>query len=533
MEGIGIALDVAGDRMFVTDFAGSVYSAKLDGSESETFSMPKAISPASPTRKSKIRSKENQPCQNKPIRRVAIIGTGVIGASWTALFLAKGLEVVATDIAPDAEAALRTFVKAAWPALERLGLAPGASQSRLTFTAELRGSGRRRGLRPGERARADRLQEEAVSAARRAVAGRRDHRVELVGPHHERNSIGLPLCIPSAASSAIRSIRRTWSRWSRSSAARRPRKRPSSAPRNSTRDWGSRRSGCARKCRGTSPTACRRRWRAKSTISSPRMSSAPRTSIPRCAGARPALGHHGQHDAQPPRRRPRRHRALLPAVHRPDDGLVEDARRAGIDARSAKEAHRQRSCRGRLALDRRAGGAARRGLWGCSSCAPRPRKRLRVPQSGCPRRLKGRRAFPAPKRNSHASCKGDPMTAALEETRPRETLPRPEASASETEARRDHWRRLCRDRGGAGVETMRCGGRSDRSAQSSHLSAAALPGGDRGSRARRDRRPIRQIEEKQKNLTVMLAEVTAVDLSSRSVTCPTRRPGLIRSHSIS
>ena len=30
---------------------------------------------------------------NKPIRRVAIIGTGVIGASWTALFLAKGLDV--------------------------------------------------------------------------------------------------------------------------------------------------------------------------------------------------------------------------------------------------------------------------------------------------------------------------------------------------------------------------------------------------------------------------------------------------------
>jgi len=30
---------------------------------------------------------------NKPIRRVAIIGTGVIGASWTSLFLAKGLEV--------------------------------------------------------------------------------------------------------------------------------------------------------------------------------------------------------------------------------------------------------------------------------------------------------------------------------------------------------------------------------------------------------------------------------------------------------
>ena len=50
---------------------------------------------------------------NKPIRRVAIIGTGVIGASWTAQFLAKGLDVIATDIAPDAEASLRRFVKAA------------------------------------------------------------------------------------------------------------------------------------------------------------------------------------------------------------------------------------------------------------------------------------------------------------------------------------------------------------------------------------------------------------------------------------
>src|SRR5712671_5860790 len=74
---------------------------------------------------------------NKPIRRVAVIGTGVVGASWTALFLAKGLEVVATDVAPNAEAALKRFVDAAWPALKRLGLAPGASQSKLTFTADL------------------------------------------------------------------------------------------------------------------------------------------------------------------------------------------------------------------------------------------------------------------------------------------------------------------------------------------------------------------------------------------------------------
>ena len=44
------------------------------------------------------------------IKRVAVIGTGVIGASWTALFLAKGLEVTATDVAPGAEGRLRQFV---------------------------------------------------------------------------------------------------------------------------------------------------------------------------------------------------------------------------------------------------------------------------------------------------------------------------------------------------------------------------------------------------------------------------------------
>jgi DNA-binding beta-propeller fold protein YncE len=37
MEGIGIALDVPGNRMFVTDFAGSLYSARLDGSGERNF----------------------------------------------------------------------------------------------------------------------------------------------------------------------------------------------------------------------------------------------------------------------------------------------------------------------------------------------------------------------------------------------------------------------------------------------------------------------------------------------------------------
>nr|WP_167037767.1 MULTISPECIES: 3-hydroxyacyl-CoA dehydrogenase NAD-binding domain-containing protein [Burkholderiaceae] len=70
----------------------------------------------------------------KPIQRVTIIGTGVIGASWAALFLAKGLDVVATDIAPDAQKKLDDFVAAVWPALEQLGVVPGASPAKLGFT---------------------------------------------------------------------------------------------------------------------------------------------------------------------------------------------------------------------------------------------------------------------------------------------------------------------------------------------------------------------------------------------------------------
>src|SRR6202023_222323 len=73
----------------------------------------------------------------RSINRVAIIGTGVIGASWAALFLAKGLEVAATDVAPNAEASLKKFIEEAWPALKRLGLSPGASQPNLKFTPDL------------------------------------------------------------------------------------------------------------------------------------------------------------------------------------------------------------------------------------------------------------------------------------------------------------------------------------------------------------------------------------------------------------
>ena len=71
------------------------------------------------------------------IRNVAIVGTGLIGASWAAQYLASGLDVIATDPAPNAEANLRKWVDDAWDLLTVVGLAPGASRDRLTFTADM------------------------------------------------------------------------------------------------------------------------------------------------------------------------------------------------------------------------------------------------------------------------------------------------------------------------------------------------------------------------------------------------------------
>jgi 3-hydroxyacyl-CoA dehydrogenase len=75
---------------------------------------------------------------NKDIRRIAIVGTGVIGASWAAQYLAKGFDVVATDPAPNAEANLRKYVDDAWKVLTDIGLAPGASRKRLSFTPDMK-----------------------------------------------------------------------------------------------------------------------------------------------------------------------------------------------------------------------------------------------------------------------------------------------------------------------------------------------------------------------------------------------------------
>jgi 3-hydroxyacyl-CoA dehydrogenase len=67
------------------------------------------------------------------VERVAVLGAGTIGASWTALFLSRGLAVRVYDPAPDTEQRVRAFIERAWPTLERLGLSAQADPTRFTI----------------------------------------------------------------------------------------------------------------------------------------------------------------------------------------------------------------------------------------------------------------------------------------------------------------------------------------------------------------------------------------------------------------
>ena len=75
------------------------------------------------------------------IERIAVVGGGLIGASWAALFLAHGLYVDVYDPEKEAETGLRDFVARAWPDLLRLGMAQGApALDRLSFHSDLAGA---------------------------------------------------------------------------------------------------------------------------------------------------------------------------------------------------------------------------------------------------------------------------------------------------------------------------------------------------------------------------------------------------------
>lgn len=67
------------------------------------------------------------------IKNVTVVGTGVIGNGWIARFLANGFDVIAYDPAEGAQERTKKAIAQAWPSLEKLGLAEGAEQGRVTF----------------------------------------------------------------------------------------------------------------------------------------------------------------------------------------------------------------------------------------------------------------------------------------------------------------------------------------------------------------------------------------------------------------
>jgi carnitine 3-dehydrogenase len=82
-------------------------------------------------------NKENFVKKIEEIKNVAIVGTGVIGASWASYYLSRGFSVIATDPAPNAEAGLRKYVDEAWKILSKTGLSSSASRDRLSFAPSM------------------------------------------------------------------------------------------------------------------------------------------------------------------------------------------------------------------------------------------------------------------------------------------------------------------------------------------------------------------------------------------------------------
>lgn len=74
---------------------------------------------------------------SNPVKRVAVVGCGLIGGSWAALFLARGLTVTAHDPAPGAQEHLTARIAKAWPGLVDLDLAASAVPPSVTFCGSL------------------------------------------------------------------------------------------------------------------------------------------------------------------------------------------------------------------------------------------------------------------------------------------------------------------------------------------------------------------------------------------------------------
>ncbi len=67
------------------------------------------------------------------IEHVGVLGAGVIGASWTALFLAAGKTVSVYDPDPNVEKTVRDYVERTWPTLESLGMTQSGNPDAVRF----------------------------------------------------------------------------------------------------------------------------------------------------------------------------------------------------------------------------------------------------------------------------------------------------------------------------------------------------------------------------------------------------------------
>ncbi len=80
----------------------------------------------------------NSPNNPNPDSHTAVLGGGVIGASWASLFLAAGRSVAVFDPAAGAEHHVRQYVESAWPTLLELGLADNGNPDAISFHSDAR-----------------------------------------------------------------------------------------------------------------------------------------------------------------------------------------------------------------------------------------------------------------------------------------------------------------------------------------------------------------------------------------------------------
>ncbi|KAF2210327.1 hypothetical protein CERZMDRAFT_99392 [Cercospora zeae-maydis SCOH1-5] len=70
-------------------------------------------------------------------KTILVVGTGVMGRSWTTLFLAKGHKVIVSDPAPGAREKLDKFIQSEWPRMQRVGIVENAGPQAYEFVEDV------------------------------------------------------------------------------------------------------------------------------------------------------------------------------------------------------------------------------------------------------------------------------------------------------------------------------------------------------------------------------------------------------------